>query len=72
MLHNQTSFHKEHYNCTNEDKHRCSDTEIRNLTAIVPLHIALAKHCYTHQRHKDVDCLIPNIKYLQYRQYHDG
>ena len=67
-----TLFEEKYNNRTDEDKRCRSDTEISDLTAIVPLQIALAKHCYTHQRHKDVDCLIPNIKYLQYRQYHDG
>ena len=65
-------FYEEHYDRTDKDKRCRSDTEISNLAAIVPLHIALAKHSYTHQRHKDVDCLIPNIKYLQYCQYYDG
>ena len=63
---------EEYYNGTDEYKCCRSDTEISDLAAIIPLRIALAKHCYTHQRHIDVYSLLPNIKYLQYCQYHDG
>ena len=65
-------FYKEYHYGTDKNKCCRSDTEISDLAAIVPLHIALAKHSYTHQRHIDVYSLLPNIKYLQYRQYHDG
>jgi len=54
-----TLFEEKYNNGTDKDKRCRSDTEISDLTAIVPLHIALAKHCYTHQRHKDIASAIP-------------